>query len=306
MPNPRGSIPHRASRWPGGDGVAGRRGQGACREHHQCRLLPDQLPEPGQGRLGAARRLKSGLSQVFLYLTQRHRGLCRRSLHARRDRTDLPLRRTDELMPITYTVEQGDCLDSIAFAHDFFPDTIWNHPPNAAIRAERKDPNILYPGDVLTIPDKRINAHAAPTDARHKFRRKGIPKLFSVQVKRPSGSPFKNKPYEFIVDGGPPRKGATDGEGWLRQYIAPDAREAKLMVGGAVKFFDLGHLDPVSETSGVQGRLRILKFYDGNITGSLDEKTLEAIKAYELLHDLEVTGEVSEAIRKLLVEEVGS
>ncbi len=66
-------------------------------------------------------------------------------------------------MPITYTVEQGDCLDSIAFAHDFFPDTIWNHPPNAAIRAERKDPNILYPGDVLTIPDKRINAHAAPT-----------------------------------------------------------------------------------------------------------------------------------------------
>ncbi len=145
-----------------------------------------------------------------------------------------------------------------------------------------------------------------PTDARHKFRRKGIPKLFSVQVKRPSGSPFKDKPYEFIVDGGPPRKGATDGEGWLRQYIAPDAREAKLMVGGAVKFFDLGHLDPVSETSGVQGRLRILKFYDGNITGSLDEKTLEAIKAYELLHDLEVTGEVSEAIRKLLVEEVGS
>ncbi len=209
-------------------------------------------------------------------------------------------------MPITYTVQQGDCLDSIAFAHDFFPNTIWQHPPNAALREKRKDPNILYPGDVLIIPDKRLKEHAAPTDAKHKFRRKGIPKLFSVQVKRPSGSPYKNKPYEVFVDGGPPRKGDTDGEGWLRQYIQPNAREAKLTVGGSVTIFDLGHLDPVSEISGVQGRLRILKFYGGEISGVLDDDTLEAIRAYQTVHELEVNGQVDEKMRNLLVEESGS
>lgn len=51
-----------------------------------------------------------------------------------------------------YVVEQGDWLAKIADEHDTTVAAIWNHPANAAHRAKRGSPDVLYPGDVLHIP----------------------------------------------------------------------------------------------------------------------------------------------------------
>jgi hypothetical protein len=43
-------------------------------------------------------------------------------------------------------VQDGDCLESIAARYGHNWQTIWNHPRNAAVKAARKSPNILFTG----------------------------------------------------------------------------------------------------------------------------------------------------------------
>lgn len=58
-------------------------------------------------------------------------------------------------MPKTHTVAQGETLTRIAKKHKFASwKTLYESPDNADFRALRKDPNIIYPGDQLIIPDK--------------------------------------------------------------------------------------------------------------------------------------------------------
>jgi hypothetical protein len=58
-------------------------------------------------------------------------------------------------MPNTYKVQPGDTLNKIASKHGFnnYRD-IYDHPSNAALRAKRPNPNLIFPGDVIVIPDK--------------------------------------------------------------------------------------------------------------------------------------------------------
>jgi hypothetical protein len=57
-------------------------------------------------------------------------------------------------MSTEYIVVSGDYLSKIAkrFGFDDWR-TIYNHPDNAAFRAKRPNPNLIYPGDRLMIPD---------------------------------------------------------------------------------------------------------------------------------------------------------
>lgn len=209
-------------------------------------------------------------------------------------------------MPTNYTVEQYDCIDSIALAHGFFPETVWNHPNNATLKEKRKDQNVLLPGDVVVIPDKRTKELKAKSNTIHTYRRKGVPKLFSVQIKLPSGAPLKDHPYELGIDAHAPKKGKTDSAGWVKTYIPPNAREAKLLIAGSTYTLELGQLDPVTETTGVQGRLRALGYFTGDIDGTLSSETVDAIKTFQAFHECEATGEIDDALRKLLVAETGT
>jgi len=58
-------------------------------------------------------------------------------------------------MSINYTVRPGDTLSSIARKHGFSTwKDVYYHPENAAFRAKRPNPNLIYPGDVVVIPKK--------------------------------------------------------------------------------------------------------------------------------------------------------
>lgn len=53
----------------------------------------------------------------------------------------------------TYVVVEGDTLTKIAADHGFANwRTIYNDPANAAFRAKRPDPNLIFPGDEIFIP----------------------------------------------------------------------------------------------------------------------------------------------------------
>jgi N-acetylmuramoyl-L-alanine amidase len=203
-------------------------------------------------------------------------------------------------MPTRHVARQGDTVISLSEAYGFFVDTIWHDPGNADLRERRPDMNVLMPGDTLVIPDKRARIEKRATGARHSFRRKGIPAFLRLQL-YDLHTPRANQPYELTVDG-VTRKGTTNGEGILEEYVLALAKSGELVVGEDRLRIQLqfGHLDPADELTGVQKRLNNLGYDCGDAAGELDEATRTALWRFQREHGLAETGEPDAETRRLL------
>ena len=249
-------------------------------------------------------------------------------------------------MPEKYIVQQGECLSSIAFEKGFLWETIWNHSENQRLKSERKDPNVLQPGDELFIPDKDLKKFSKPTEAEHVFRRKGTPAKFRLrileqvveeppqqQASAPSGNdrgsslnpvyeddsprdlriierPCANTPFILIIDGSLQR-GRTDGEGMLQFWIPPNSGSGRLMLNPGTPRereirLNLGHLNPLTEVSGIKHRLRNLGFDAGEIDDEETPRLREALERFQTRHGLRPTGEADDATRRKIEEIHGS
>lgn len=205
-------------------------------------------------------------------------------------------------MPVDYEVSQGDSLPSISKQFGFFFKTLWNHGNNSSLKQKRKNPNVLYPGDKVHIPDLSQKKETRGADAKHKFRRKGVPVELVLQLMI-NEKPRANEPYILKV-GDKELKGNTDGDGILRQKIPNEAKEAMLTFTKTNETFpiQIGSLDPVDEINGVQQRLFNLG-YDCTMTGEVDEATVRAISLYQAASGLEVTGKMDQQLKDKLTEE---
>ncbi|MBI3776578.1 MAG: hypothetical protein HY273_13725 [Gammaproteobacteria bacterium] len=85
-------------------------------------------------------------------------------------------------MPKQHIIRPGDSLANIAYENGLLAQTVWDSPDNQALRDKRPDMNILMPGDVLVIPDKRLRKSAIATGQRHRFRLKDVPHMFRLQL----------------------------------------------------------------------------------------------------------------------------
>lgn len=199
----------------------------------------------------------------------------------------------------THAITQGDCLWSLSIDSGHFWETIWNHPDNSKLQEKRLDPNVLSSGDVLTIPDIRKKVENGDTEQRHRFRRKGTPYEFRIQILQ-NGKPRASESYRLDIDGRL-QDGETDDQGWIEVPIPPNAREGHLhMSKGGVYELDLGHLDPMDELKGIQQRLRNLGFYGGAIDGETGPLTEGAIAIFQLRQEIEQTGKLNDATRDKL------
>ena len=210
-------------------------------------------------------------------------------------------------MAENYQVKQGDCIASVAFEKGFFPDTIWNHPENKDLKNSRKDMNVLLPGDVVYIPDKRVKEISEPTNQVYKYKLKGVPANL-ILVLHYGGDPIIEESYTLDIDG-KKSEGKTDKEGKVRIPIYPNAKKGKLVVGEGERqieyALDLGVLDPLDNVLGFKQRLLNL----GYKVGKLDEKVTvefkEAIKCFEADNHLDQTGEMSGTNEQKLKEVFG-
>lgn len=194
-----------------------------------------------------------------------------------------------------YVVEDGDCLESIAFASGHFWETLWNLPDNADIKRTRKTPNILLPGDRLTVPEIQVEWRAGATETTHRFRRRGVPSRLAICIKE-CGSARAHEPYRLTIDGAV-FQGTTDADGWVRRPLPPDAREGELVVGkhpltSIVIPLQFGGMHPLSELTGIQQRLGNLGF-GCEPSGELDEATLFALASFQKANNLEPTAELN-------------
>jgi hypothetical protein len=208
-------------------------------------------------------------------------------------------------MPVEHKVQQGECISSIAEKYGLFPDTIWDDPANAELKEKRKDSDVLYPGDLVVIPDKRTKEEPGATETTHKFRKKGVPKKLRLQFLE-KDEPRNNESYVLDIDG---RlfSGTTDSEGWIEHTIPPNAKNGKVTLGEEQfeYILDLGHIDPIEEISGVQARLNNLGFGCGKVDGVLGPKTTAAIKQFQKKYSLTESGESDKQTQDKLKEIYG-
>lgn len=197
----------------------------------------------------------------------------------------------------THTVQQGEHLSRIAAEYGFADyRTIWLHSNNAELKKKRQNPNVLFPGDVLFIPDREQRWESRGTDERHHFRAKESALKLRLVVENLYEKPIADSRCELRLED-EPCKVMIDRQGRIDQRILPTAHNAILVIRDQREVFTdaqiaikIGSLDPIDEVSGQAGRLSNLGYYFGPLE-PVDEKGLHsAVEEFQCDHGLLVDG----------------
>jgi hypothetical protein len=197
-----------------------------------------------------------------------------------------------------YTVAQGDHLSSIAWEHGFTDyRTIWDHANNAELKKKRQNPNVLFPGDQLYIPDIEHREENRPTDQRHEFILKKQVLKLRLTLEDQYEEPIAGAACLLVVDGDSKNLN-TDGQGKLELEIPPSAKQAILLIQDAKQTaynnmtipIKIGSLDPVEEISGQQARLKSLGYFHDDADGNAGPKFGWAVEEFQCEHGLTVDG----------------
>jgi hypothetical protein len=214
-------------------------------------------------------------------------------------------------MPKAHVAKQGDTVIKLADQNGFFPPTIWDHPDNADLKQRRKDMNVLYPGDVVVIPDLREKIEKKATEQHHRFRRKGMPAFYRLQIFRHE-KPHAQKKFKLEVGAGSNavvQEGTTDAKGVLSVPIPARATTGQLWIEGDEQPFTVrfGDLDPEDELSGIRQRLEQLGLSCAGEGGPIvGLGTGLALMRFQDRFGLPLTGEADEATIKKLYDFFGT
>jgi hypothetical protein len=210
-------------------------------------------------------------------------------------------------MAETYEVQQGDTIVSIADQQGFRNwRTIWDREENAELRNLRKNPQVLFPGDQVFIPDKVPKEHSCATNQRHTFMIPVPLARVRVLLEDAEGRPYADKEYRLTVNG-QDFNGRTASNGLVEHEVPADAHAATLTLWtdderreALTWSLQIGYLDPEEEISGVQARLNNLGYSCGEVNGELNEATIAALKAFQWDHQLAMSGEIDDPTRAKL------
>ena len=157
---------------------------------------------------------------------------------------------------------------------------------------------MLYPGDKLTVPGRKLQALTRPTDAHHRIVVSEEEVEFRVVLQEHNQLPYKDEPYELTLVGLPQeevRTGKTDGDGKVIEALPRRVQRVEVYLPGpGIEFtFDLQGLLPVPRWADIddsadpatsslaarsmQMRLNALGFACGAEDGVLGDKTRAAL-----------------------------
>ncbi|MCP3136401.1 peptidoglycan-binding protein [Pyxidicoccus xibeiensis] len=204
-------------------------------------------------------------------------------------------------MSTTHVVKQGECLLLIARRYGFADfKRLYEHPDNAALREKRPNPNVLYPGDIVVIPDMS-SAKTQPnvsTGRAHRFTVKAGARYLRLALKDAEGAPLCGRPYLLTFEQ-EVIEGSTDDEGFLETRVPFTVSHVELECEGLSWELALGTLRPMKDTpddgvSGAESRLINLG-YSLEPTGKMTLELRSAIRAFQHRSGLEVTGRLDVA-----------
>lgn len=214
-------------------------------------------------------------------------------------------------MPTQHVVGAGDNLAAIAAKHGYRNwRLVWEHAGNARLREARPDPDLLFPGDTVVVPDPHRRSLSAPVDRRHVYVVSGRRRVLRVRLLDANGQPLAPQRVRIVIDGGEPIDRTTDGDGVVEVPAPPGSRVATLHVGGLAREIDLAHLNPIDATadsgmSGLQMRLRNLGYLAEPPSGALDRATRIALALFQRDMGLPIDAEPGAATLDRLLHEHG-
>jgi hypothetical protein len=207
-------------------------------------------------------------------------------------------------MPTTHIVRQGECFSRIARRYGFADyKKLYEHPDNADLRKKRPNPNLLFPGDKIVIPDPAPKTASLSHGRFHRFILKAPKRHLRLALKDDAGEPLAGKAYTLILDH-EELQGTTDGDGFLEEELPFNVSRVELECEGRAWELELGNLNPLEEApdegiSGTEARLINLG-YALEPTGKMTIELRSAIRAFQHQSGLEVTGHLdSKTIQKL-------
>jgi N-acetylmuramoyl-L-alanine amidase len=209
----------------------------------------------------------------------------------------------------SHSVKQGDTLISIAAEHDYPSwEVIWMDPGNAELRKKRPDPQVLSAGDTVVLPEKKTRVVHLATDKTHRLVVPTVKAFCRVVLRDDEGRPMANRRFQLEV-GDKINNGTTNSDGVAELQVEPKAVDGKLKVflddadpSKAITWkVKLGHLDPIDKVSGVKARLTNLGFVCAKIDDNVDEETKNAVRNFQIVHRLPVTGEIDDQTKALLL-----
>lgn len=204
----------------------------------------------------------------------------------------------------SHIVKQGEHLASIAAKYGFQNyQTIWNDGSNSGLRANRSNPHVLMPGDVVQIPDKqdKNEKRAAGKTYFFKLSRKQI--KFRLVIRDFDNQPIPNVPCQLTLSGATYSL-TSNGDGLVEQTISSDAVDGVLKIPsmGIERAVHVGHLDPSQEDSGWAARLRNLGYWHEEQVSDNNRLQANAVEEFQCDHGMRVTGLLDDATKAKIQE----
>jgi hypothetical protein len=174
-----------------------------------------------------------------------------------------------------YVIRQGDTLAKLAYKFGFDADTVWNDPKNADLRKIRSNPDILWPSDILYIPDqvgKTPDTTTLTTGAVNSFVSDAPTKTIAHKFQASDASTYASK--AFVVQELEHLTGlqtTADGVATFPVPVTLDRATIVLTDTGETWSLSIGGLDPINTLSGIFQRLQNLGYIPQEAVYDTDE-----------------------------------
>ncbi len=179
----------------------------------------------------------------------------------------------DSVQP--YVIKEGDFLVQLAHKFGFDADAVWNDPANADLKSLRPDPNILWPSDVLYIPEPSApKLFALDTGSTNTFTSSAptvtlTQRFVGADATTYAGKAFTVKELDQLTGL------TTDGQG-TATFPVPvtlDTVTITFTDSGETWVLGLGNLNPINTLSGVFQRLQNCGYITEDISYDPDTPT---------------------------------
>jgi hypothetical protein len=217
-----------------------------------------------------------------------------------------------------YIVRQGDYVRKIAAQIGCDEDNIWNDEKNKGLKDSGRTPELLCPGDVLFVPDAPTAPVPLALGSSNQFCGT-VPPVKVTVVFHHDGAPLAGEAYR-ATGAGYESEGTSDGDGRVDLTVTTLHQHVDVFFvhRGLCYTIGVGHLDPVTESSGQDQRLTNLGHLPSDLPFA-DEADVEdegrvftpdfmrkaALFDFQRAQGLSVTAEADEATMKALEQAHG-